>query len=253
VSFFRSVDDVGFFRFDFDDPQEKHFESIRGLLLRGATVAAVGGDARAVEALSDVVAKDAASVGTVVEVADNEVVCVTAIVNLQHYDPGQNLGVDAARKVLAASETPGLSLAARPKKKDAKSYALLVRGKMVNVPPRVAAAAYRCLQKDVANLGFAGFVVVVKRGTADATAKKTKRPPKKRAATAAKLECDDFDDDCFAARATEVLPLGATQRITKKNNDTTNGLLSSPPFAALYLSPADFAAAIDDISRLAEL
>ena len=214
----EGVEDVVF---DFDDPQEKHWESIRGLLERCWAL----GD---VDSLAEIVAKDPASVGTVVEVADNEVVCVAAVIRLQHYTDGANRGVDDARRILT---TAGITAA---DKASTSPCALVVRAKMVNVPPRVVAAAYRCLKNDVANLGFHAFVVIVPVPQQEKSANSSKK-------SKVHLDCDDFDDDLFTKRASLVVPLDSSHHSRRPLS-----------FAALYIPADAFNAAIDDISRLAD-
>ncbi|KAJ8611662.1 hypothetical protein CTAYLR_007884 [Chrysophaeum taylorii] len=225
--------------FEFDDPQDRHFESIRGLLRTSGALGLVRGSVRACDALADIAARDPASVGTVVSAGSDadDVVALAAIVRLQHYAVGANAGVDAARQTLAQAAPPTsvASLEAANASSE-REHALVLRGKFVNVPPRVLAAAYRCLRKDMAQFDDAivGFVVVVVAGGASAAAS-TKKPT-----AAAPLECDDFDDECFAAKASDVVPLPAKVPGGKK-------------LYALHLSPQALRAAIDEINRLAEL
>lgn len=117
-----------------------------------------------------------------------------------------------------------------------------MRGKYVNVPPRVRAAMYKCLFDDVANLARtqAGFIVIAAASTTTTTTKSHK----KHATAVPSLAYTDFEDDCFAAHASAVVPL--TTAATKPNAAVFR-------LVALHLDAAALAAAIADIQRLANL
>lgn len=94
--------------FDFDDPQERHFESIRGLLRASAMSGVTKDDLVACDALAEIAAKDPASVGTVVTAGGDkdEVVALAAALGLQLYKVGTNAGIDAVRATLSQAAPP---------------------------------------------------------------------------------------------------------------------------------------------------
>uniref|UniRef100_A0A7S3NLY7 Protein BCP1 n=1 Tax=Aureoumbra lagunensis TaxID=44058 RepID=A0A7S3NLY7_9STRA len=228
--------------FDFDDPQEKHFDSIRGILFRNTIAKCVNNIA--LNDLSDLIANDPASAGTVVEVADHEVICFAAVVNLQHYNSGANTGVDAIRNILSLATTDNLRAAASPDSRN--NYAFLARGYLVNVPPKIIATTYRLLRDDLAKMQtFRGFILLV-RGE-DPTSHHSKSTPAFKKHATAIAQCDSFDDDCFVAAASEHFSLNPT------SSSAAASISPGGRISAIYLDIASFSAAVDEIIQLSEL
>lgn len=216
------------FDFDFDDPQERHFESIRGLLRANpATLGVVKGSIEACDGLAEIAAKDTKSVGTVVTVGDDrdEVVAFAAAIGLDLYPSGQ---------VALAPTRQTLSSVLK------KSSALILRGKLVNVPPRVVAGVYKCLATDLEDFGAESFVVLVCARPGLSTSQNGRSGKKQMS-----LDCDYFDDECFAAEADHVVALPRTRRCGGGDGD--DGTIH-----ALRLDPKSFQAAVSNIQRQAE-
>jgi hypothetical protein len=200
--------------FDFDDPQERHFHAIRGLL-RQSPATALASDVE-LSALADLLASDPKSVGTVVgSGGGDELVGFVAGVQLGEYEPKANAGVDALVRAATKTSAGGRLLVA--------AHAFFV-----NTPPKVVAAAFDLFAKDLAALSYDRVLVAVKTS---APAGAPGAPAKKKKAKQAK-ECDRFEDDAFAKRAASAVDVG-------------------PQATLLVLAPDAYAAAVAEIAALA--
>lgn len=202
--------------FDFDDPQERHFHAIRGLL-RQNPMAALANDVD-LSALSDLLASDEKSVGTVVgSGGGDDLVGFAAAVQLAKYAPKANPGVDALAKALKAAGRSG------------DRGAFVSHAFFVNTPPKVVAAAFECFAKDLKDLTFDRVFLLVKAEAAAAAAPAKKKPK----AAATPVEYPAFYDDEFAKLATSNADLGKGARL-------------------LELAPKKFRTAVANIRQLAD-
>jgi len=202
--------------FEFDDPQRRHAPSLRGLLRRHPLESALG--AAAADALAELVAGDSRSVGTVVgSGGGDDLVGFAAAVDLDAHAGDAHAGVDAAVARLAAVEGAAFK---------AKRPALLAHAFFVNTPPKVVAAAFRCLADDLSRAGLAPGVILAPVSTVDAPAPGAAKRARPAATTT-------FHDDELAARAAATADLGGKTTL-------------------LALRPAAFAEAVAAIGALAD-
>ena len=206
--------------FDFDDPQERHFHAIRGML-RQSPVTSIANDVE-LSALADLLAGDGKSVGTVVgSGGGDELVGFAAAVQLAEYAPKADAGVDALVRAAAKVGAGG------------QRAVVVVHAFFVNCPPKVVAATFDLFQKDLAGLSYDEVLVLVTPSSETPAA--APAPPSKKAKKAKKkpgVACDKFEDDAFSQAAAARVDVGGGA-------------------ALLRLTPDRYAAAVADIAAQA--
>lgn len=97
---------------------------------------------------------------------------------------------------------------------------------------------YTCFAKDIQRFAADGFVIIVAGNNRTVATNKIGNASK-RSTFKTQLDCDGFDDECFAAKAAEVVPIGPDRR--------------GRTLFALHLDTIAFTAAVNEIHRLAQL
>lgn len=97
---------------------------------------------------------------------------------------------------------------------------------------------YTCFTKDIQRFPADGFVIIVAGNTRPMANNKVGNASK-RSTFKSQLDCASFDDECFATKAAEIVPIGADRR--------------GRTLFALHLDTNAFSAAVSEIHRLAQL